>query len=346
MVLSVVMLHVPLAEVIEKVKEQTGLSEEMIRAQISERTSRLGGLLSEEGAAYILASELGVKIFPDLSRSMEIKVKNITSGLRNVELSGKVSRIFGVRSFNKEGREGIVGSFILADETGEVRVAVWDKRAEWLNNKILEGSKVRIRGAYCKENQGRMELHLNERSLLEALEGAGFDINSLDVVRSPYSLEERKVNELVEGGECKVFGSVVAIYLPGFYYICEQCGKKAVQGEEEFVCGEHGKVKGKLSSRLSFVLDDGSGVLRCVGFRYSAEKLMGFSTDEASNILASGGGEELLRRVNENLLGVEVELFGRTRRNEMSGELDFLVNRVNLNPNPAMIAKRRLGQIK
>ena len=83
------MLHIPVKDVVEKIKESTSLPEEEIRAQIKSKLESLDGLVSEEGAAYIIASELGVKLFKDVLDGA-LEIKNIISGMRNVEVVGKI----------------------------------------------------------------------------------------------------------------------------------------------------------------------------------------------------------------------------------------------------------------
>ncbi len=51
-----------LNEIIEKIKEQSGLPEEEIKNKIKEKQRELYGLVSPEGAAHILAKELGIEL--------------------------------------------------------------------------------------------------------------------------------------------------------------------------------------------------------------------------------------------------------------------------------------------
>jgi len=96
-------------EIIAKIKEK-GVSEEEIQTRIKQKLDQLSGLISKEGAAQIIANELGVKIFRDVGK---LKVKEIRAGMRDIEVDGKVINLFEVRSFKNEKREGKVASFIL-----------------------------------------------------------------------------------------------------------------------------------------------------------------------------------------------------------------------------------------
>src|SRR3989339_2176741 len=105
------MLQMPYAEIVEKIKEKSDLSDADIQAKVDEKLEQLSGLISKEGAAHIIANELGVKLFEQISGRLQIK--NVLSGMRNVEVLGKVTDIYDVREFNTSNRQGKVGNFII-----------------------------------------------------------------------------------------------------------------------------------------------------------------------------------------------------------------------------------------
>ena len=69
------MLQLSYNEIINKIKTEKGLSEEEIKDKVKEKLNRLTDLVSKEGAAHIVANELGVKLFDSLSRR-EIKINS------------------------------------------------------------------------------------------------------------------------------------------------------------------------------------------------------------------------------------------------------------------------------
>ena len=68
------MINVPLSTIKEKILENTDLTEEQLSDKIKEKLDQLSGLISEEGAAHIIANELGVKL---LQTSGKLEIKNI-----------------------------------------------------------------------------------------------------------------------------------------------------------------------------------------------------------------------------------------------------------------------------
>ena len=110
------MVSIPYEQILEKIKSKSELSVEDIESKINEKIESFGGLVSKEGAALILANEIGIKIVESNPEPTQLKISNILSGMQNIDLLGKVIRAFPIRTFNKDGREGKVGSIVLGDE--------------------------------------------------------------------------------------------------------------------------------------------------------------------------------------------------------------------------------------
>ena len=67
------MIKIPLAQIIEKIKEHANISEDEINSKIKAKMEQLSGLISEEGAAHIISNELGIKLFEETSGKLQIK---------------------------------------------------------------------------------------------------------------------------------------------------------------------------------------------------------------------------------------------------------------------------------
>ncbi|MCX6706739.1 MAG: hypothetical protein NT001_01205, partial [Candidatus Woesearchaeota archaeon] len=110
------MIKVPYEIVREKIKDGAKISDSELDSRIKAKIDKLSGLISNEGAAHIIANELGIKLFEQASG--RLKIKSILVGMRNVEIVGRVQQVFEVREFQTETRAGKVGSFVIGDETG------------------------------------------------------------------------------------------------------------------------------------------------------------------------------------------------------------------------------------
>src|SRR4051812_740897 len=119
------MIRIPLSEVKQKIKEKTGMSDVDIDKKIDEKLTQLAGLISKEGAAHIIANELGVKLFEGGG-----KIKDIYPGMRQVNVNAKVSAVYEAREFKRaDGTLGKVCSALIRDETGSTRLVGWNDQA-------------------------------------------------------------------------------------------------------------------------------------------------------------------------------------------------------------------------
>jgi len=291
------MWYLPLEQVIEKIQEETGLSREEIERQIKEKLAQLDGLVTEEGAAYIVASELGVRLFKGISSGSILKIKDILIGMQSVDTAGKVLRKFEPISFERDGRKSRVGSVIIADGTSSIRVVFWGDKCALLE-RIKEGDIIRIKGAYVKQNlYGAKELHIGGRAQI-ILNPENISFPNVERIL------KKSIAQLNVGESAKIRGTIVKLYPVRFYQTDEK---------EEFV--------------LNFVVDDGHGAIRAVAFGDRAERLCGLSCAEIRDLLANSGESAVSEELERRLLGLEVALEGRTVENKEFNRLEFVIFR-------------------
>ncbi len=331
------MIKIPLDKIIERIKNEKGVSEAEINEKIEKKLTQLSGLISKEGAAHIIANEYGVKLFENVQGKM--KIENILSGMRSVETVGKVQRVFELREFDTGQRKGKVANFIIGDETGTIRIVLWNDQAEKINE-LSEGAIVRISGAYVRENQGRKELHLNERSKI-TLNPEGESIGEV----KQFTTTRKDIKELQENdSNVEILGTVVQVYDLRFFEICPECNKRArLKDENTFACDQHGTVTPKYSYVLNFFIDDGTENIRSVCFRNQADRLLNLSEEE---VLTLRENPEKLQQIKDGLLGNIVKLVGRVTKNQMFDRLEFMTQLVFPNPNPEEEVKRLNEEIQ
>ncbi|MFB6123610.1 MAG: single-stranded DNA binding protein [Haloferacaceae archaeon] len=116
------------------------------------------------------------------------RVEDLSLGLSDVNLKGRVlDADDGVRTFDRDdGTEGKVANATLGDETGRVRVTLWDDMAETVTD-LDPGTSVEVVDGYVRERDGDLELHVGSRGAIEELdESVEFvpetaDIGSLEI---------------------------------------------------------------------------------------------------------------------------------------------------------------------
>lgn len=328
------MIKVPYEDVVAKISHESGLSEAEVQEKIDEKLGELSGLVSKEGAAHIVANELGVKVLEQPTG--KVAVDKILPGMRSVTFTGKVQRIFDERSFDKGTRKGKVRSFIAGDETGTIRVVLWNDQVEKIQT-LKEGDVVSIQNGYVKENNNQKEVHLNDKSGIE-LNPPGENIGEVKV-----TIQQRlrkRINELSEtDSNVELLGTIVQVFEPRYFETCPECNKRARMLPEglECVCEAHGKVIPKYSYVMNLIIDDGSGTIRTVFFKNQADNLAGKGDDFFMSIRSN---PEKIEQLKNELLGEIVKIVGRATKNAMFDRLEFVSQLVFRNPNPEEELKR------
>lgn len=297
---------------LERISSSAGIEKSEVEKRVEARRAKLSGLISKEGAAQIIAAELGVKF-----DNVQLKISELMAGMKKVNVVGKVISIFPVRSFDKNGKSGKVANFIIADETGNSRVVLWDTNHIVLieNGEIKQGDVVQITNASTREG----EIHLSGFSELKKSNVI------IEGVKTEKSFAEKSIDSLQEGNNVSVRGTIVQIFTPRFFSVCSSCGKKVVADAEGFSCAEHGRVVPTERALLNFVIDDGTDSLRVVLFSDQLEKLI--SLDKLKDSLA-------FIDFKTDLLGTEVSIKGVVRKNALFNNLELTGNDlVKVDPN-------------
>ena len=186
-----------LEETIELIlKHQSEYEKNDILVMIQEKRNELGPeVINDESAAMIVARELGVDLLK-MSPSARQRIEDIDETTKNVSgLVGRVDRIGEVRTFKRkdDSSEGRVASIFISDETGSIRVALWDDKTQAITEDYISvGSIVQIRGAYVKIGlDNTPELNLGRVGTISSLEKD--EIEELGVV-----FEERSKNDVMK----------------------------------------------------------------------------------------------------------------------------------------------------
>ena len=151
---------------ISKIIEETGLTKIEIQDMVEEKKNELKGLISEEGALFIIAKELGVDVKDqnkELLKEIEINISDITPNMKNITILGRIKEIYRVHEFNRnDGNKGLVGSFLLHDNSGDIRITLWDDQINILKQDNFNMNElVKILNGYAKMGRnGEPEIHV------------------------------------------------------------------------------------------------------------------------------------------------------------------------------------------
>jgi replication factor A1 len=309
------MYTIPLNVIIEKIKAEKGMSVDEINKLVSKKMTELAGLVSADGAAHIVANELGVSVFSE--EPQELKIKDISSYMKHIKVSGKIIAIFDLVEFKKDSNPGKVRNAIIGDETGRLKVSFWHHATEPLE-KTKPGDILRLSNVASKENNGAIELTVSTPDAIE-INPSGVSIEKIAEMQSP----KKKIVEIQNDSAVTLTGVIVQSFKPNFYPVCPECRKKITNNE----CQVHGAQTPAVGFVLNVVLDDGTDTIRCVFFNDSATKLTKKSMDDFSTIKDSDADLEVLRK---QLIGTLVTLSGSVRTNLVMNQKELIVSSIEL----------------
>lgn len=168
-VLSGLDVEMTFEQMVQSISEATGLSRDEVMSRIRSKQDELGGFVTLEGAANIVAREFGVIFERKEPEVKPLRIEDLLPGMSKVDLLARVVRIQEPREFQRSGgRPGQVGSLVLQDSTGEIRLVLWDEKTSVLRQGGLKkGDIIRVQGAYVREGlDKRPELSLGARGTI------------------------------------------------------------------------------------------------------------------------------------------------------------------------------------
>ena len=158
-------VHTIISDILAKRRD---LSEDHILSLIEEKKREGRGLLSDEGAARLVAEELLVQMHGTQLGRMQIN--DLVSGLNDVSISGRVMLAWPAQQFERrDGTTGRAMRLILVDKSGRTRCVLWDRHVDIASRTgDLQGRILRIGHAYTRQGMtGEPEVHAGDRSSLE-----------------------------------------------------------------------------------------------------------------------------------------------------------------------------------
>ncbi len=296
-------------KVVEKIARASGIDKEEVIRKVEAKRAKLSDLISYEGAAQIVAAELGINF-----ENEKLKINELLPGMRKVNVVGKMINLSPVRTFkNSKGEDMKVANFVLADDTSNIKIVLWDTNHISLieGGRVKEGSIIELGNATMRGG----ELHLGSFSELK-ISSELLDDSKIIVERA---VSEKKISELVVSDSVKVRAFILQTFELKFFYVCPECKKKAVEEAGGFVCALHGKVAPEKRALINIVLDDGTETIRAVLFHANLSKIGLIELENVERTISQ----------REDLLGKEMVFSGNVRMNKFFNEPEFIVDGVS-----------------
>ncbi|MHA2600762.1 MAG: DUF2240 family protein, partial [Candidatus Thorarchaeota archaeon SMTZ1-83] len=201
MVVRTVTEVLTLEETIELILKHTKYQRQDVLNMIEEKRQELGPeVVNDESAAMIVARDLGIDLH-QLSAKPRMRIEDISENTRNVILTAKVINVGPVKTFTRkgEGGEGKVGSLVIADKTGQIRVTLWDEVTKAISEDSDESIRIddviQLRGGYVRRGLGdSLEIQMGRMSGIKRLDEHDLQDLEIDVGEPP----SKKISDLQE----------------------------------------------------------------------------------------------------------------------------------------------------
>lgn len=251
-------------EYINKIIQKTGLSKKDIQKRMEEKKLALKGLISDEGALFIVAKELGVEIQNKnkiTSEKIEINISDISLNMKNLSLIGRIRETYPVNNFTrKDGTLGLVGSFLLHDSTGDIRIILWDEKTKIIENDYFQKNElVKIINAYIKIGRfNEKEVHIGRNGR---------------IILSPDDVDFKKYPEIKE--------QVISIK-----DINLNLRSITISGEISQIYPKHEfkRNDGEIGKVRSLIIGDSTGIITVTFWNLDVEKLSDYNVGDFVNI--------------------------------------------------------------
>ena len=182
-------------------EQKPELSRKDIEEMIQRKKEKIGaGYLTDQGALFLIASDLGVPLSEPLK--VEMGLKDIYVGAKEITLETRVMNVYPARQYSrKDGSQFMLRNMTVYDGDQRAKVKLWDEKANLPGIESLRpGDLVKIIKAYVKSDlKGNPIINVGSGSTVEP-NNTSSDIPSLDDITEDVSrVKENQQNLVVSG---------------------------------------------------------------------------------------------------------------------------------------------------
>lgn len=330
-------------DILHKLETDTKVPRAELMEKINKKQNELSGLVSIEGAAHLIAKEYGIDLSENSMKKLEIK--DIIDGMNKFTFCGRVFRTSNIIEFKRsDGSTGNVVNVYLGDSSGYTKLVLWDKQTNLIEDETIKlGDIVEVANGLVKENMyGDIEVTLGKYGSIRSDES--FNLPDMEELNKKYFSPTNarvEIKNLVPG-IFEISGTVMQVFRGKFIFnTCSICGSTLDETGEKPRCSVHGEVEYNPSLVISMILDDGTGDIRVVLFRDLAEKTIEMNSGELSDIDL----EKRYELINERLIGRQLILRGRVKKNKTFDRIEMIANDFK-ELNPLEESKNLLEELK
>ncbi len=246
---------------------------------------------------------------------------------------GVITKNFGVKEFEGiQGNVGKRGAFMLNDDTGSIRIVIWNDAADFAEN-VSEGDAVEIKNGSIRKNMENCEIHIRKKNDINLIDKKEFA--NLDISFSKSEWVEKKISELNDWDRnVKLVVKVIDIDSNQqlTYPSCPTCNKKVMNvGNNEWYCekcGTNVEQVQKLMLRIIGADIKGNEQIKIMLFGDNVEKIIGMDITEILNLVGESGEQTVIEKVKTDLEGSVKTIIGHAKFNKNFAEMVFYADEI------------------
>jgi ssDNA-binding replication factor A large subunit len=182
-------------------QQKPDLSRAQIEEMIQKKKEKIGaGYLTDQGALFLISSDLGVSLNEPLK--VEMGLKDLYVGAKEITLATRVMNVYPVKQYSrKDGSQFLLRTMTVYDGDSRAQVKLCDEKANLPGIENLKpGDLVKIIKAYVKSDmKGNPIINVGSGSTIES-NGTQSTIPSLDAITDDVSnVKENQQNLVVTG---------------------------------------------------------------------------------------------------------------------------------------------------
>jgi len=124
-----------------------------------------------------------------------MKIKDIQPNQGNIEITAEVAQKESPRTFEKFGKQGKVCNVIIKDESGTIKLTLWNEDID----KINQGDTIKLTNGWCSEYKSEKQLSTGKFGKIEVLSSsaqAAFVTNDPSILNPQYKNFEKEDDEI------------------------------------------------------------------------------------------------------------------------------------------------------
>lgn len=314
-----------LGDIIKIENARTRIGQDQMELSVG-RTSRITQPKQEETTNIPTYQEIEENKYHDKT------ISQLKENEKNTKLRVRITEIGDTTTFTrKDGSEGHIKRIQVADETGEIQVALWE---EATTKKYSQGAATIIENPNISTQNNIISLSIGNNSIIrQATQEEAKQMPTLHEIenllyKEKYieDIEEDDRNIRIKGTLEEINGDKI------IFAMCPHCRRRIIQSEEGYICDECGQ-KIETPNYLMIIrtiIKDETGTVEATFFRKEAETLIQTTTDEVVEIFEQTGDETSMSSKIEDLIGHEITLIGNAKYNEYSEDINIDVKKIDI----------------